>query len=64
MSNHLSPNNCPIREHTADGVNVGRCFFHCPNDVCPRHGDVSEALELYRTTGSLTNDSFAKKAKT
>lgn len=37
-------NNCPIRERTGDGVAVGRCWFHCPNGVCPRHGDVTKYL--------------------
>jgi hypothetical protein len=50
------PNNCPIREHTADGVSVGRCWHYCPDGKCPRHGDVSSALLHYRSTGKLTND--------
>jgi hypothetical protein len=52
----FAPNNCPIREHTADGVPVGRCWYHCPRGVCPRHGDVRSALAHYRTTGRLTNE--------
>ncbi len=48
--------NCPIRERTADGRSVGRCWFYCPDDVCPRHGDVSEALAVYRETGDLTDE--------
>lgn len=38
--------NCPIRERTGDGVSVGRCWFHCPDGICPRHGDVNKYLEL------------------
>ena len=48
--------NCPINERTADGVLVGRCWFHCPGDICPRHGDVSAELKLYRETGRLTKE--------
>lgn len=29
---------CPIREHTADGVFVGRCDFATYDYICPRHG--------------------------
>jgi hypothetical protein len=45
MTTIVGPNNCPIRERTADGRVVGRCWFHCPDGVCPRHGDVRYALE-------------------
>lgn len=48
--------NCPIREATADGVPCGRCWFHCQHNICPRHGDVSEALATYRETGKLTDE--------
>lgn len=37
--------NCPIREHTGDGVYVGRCDFAVYDGFCPRHG----ALEDYPT---------------
>jgi len=50
------PNNCPIVEMTADGHFVGRCFFFCPDDVCPRHGDVKCEFETYRETGRLTTE--------
>ena len=37
----LHPNNCAIRERTADGVSVGPCTFHLENGTtCPRHGNV------------------------
>lgn len=38
------PRNCPVRETTADGDSVGRCWFWLGDDgnTCPRHGDVSE----------------------
>lgn len=52
----IAPNACPIRERTGDGRSVGRCYFHCPDGVCPRHGDVSEPLKTYRTTGKLTDE--------
>lgn len=50
----LNVNNCPINEQTADGKIVGRCWFYCPNDICPRHGDVSKELKIYREMGKLT----------
>jgi hypothetical protein len=56
ISKYPSPSSCPIRERTADKVSVGRCYFHSPGDVCPRHGDVSGPLAVYRTTGSLTDE--------
>ena len=31
-------------------------MFFCPKDVCPRHGDVSEAFKKFREKGELTND--------
>lgn len=55
------PNNCPIREHTADRVSVGRCFFYCPDGECPRHGDVTGAMATYKASGKLTNDFDLKK---
>ncbi len=54
VKSRLQPNNCPILEKTADGDLVGRCFFFCRDDVCPRHGDVKDAFEKYRETGQLT----------
>jgi len=49
--------NCAIREFTADGVSVGRCWFYVGyNDYCPRHGDVHKIQEKYRLTGFLTDD--------
>lgn len=62
MSTPVSPKCCAVREHTADGVNVGRCW-HFVGDkcVCPRHGDVAAVMKLYRETGKLTNDSDLKR---
>ncbi len=48
--------NCPINECTGDGRYVGRCWFHCPDEICPRHGNVSVALAFYRETGKLTKE--------
>ena len=56
MSEPIAPNNCAVRERTGDGVSVGRCWFHAPDDVCPRHGDVSEVQSVFRETGSLGED--------
>lgn len=39
----LHPNNCPVIERTADGVEVGTCTFYMPDGkTCPRHGDVTK----------------------
>lgn len=53
----LFENNCPINEQTADGVQVGRCYYYLNQNVCPRHGDVSLALSRYKITGELTLES-------
>jgi hypothetical protein len=34
--------NCPIREHTGDGHYVGRCDFAHYDNVCPRHGLITD----------------------
>lgn len=46
----------PSRERTADGKSVGRCWHHCPDGICERHGDVIEELEAFRETGKLQED--------
>lgn len=52
----IASNNCPIIERTHDGDSVGRCFFYCPDGVCPRHGDVRKEIERYCETGRLTDE--------
>jgi len=53
----IGPNNCPIRERTADGVSVGRCWFWLgDNETCPRHGDVSKELEEFKKTSKLQEE--------
>lgn len=52
----IAPNNCPIIEMTADGCCVGRCFFYCLDDICPRHGDVKKEFERYHEKGQLTRE--------
>lgn len=48
-------NNCPINEQDGDGRICGRCWFYLQDGkICPRHGDVSEAVEIYKKTGKLT----------
>lgn len=37
--------NCPIKERTGDGTLVGRCWFHCPDGICPRHGNVQMYID-------------------
>lgn len=61
--NRIGHNNCPIIEVTGDNVRVGRCWFYCPDDVCPRHGNVKQPLEYYRETGKLTCERIIKIKK-
>lgn len=49
-------NSCPIRERTADGDSVGRCWFKLERKVCPRHGDVSTEVALYLEGKGLSED--------
>lgn len=43
--------NCSINEQTADGEVVGKCNFYLKDGkICPRHGDVSIAIEYYNET--------------
>jgi hypothetical protein len=37
---------CPIREHTGDGIYVGRCEFAMHDGYCPRHGAVEDYPNL------------------
>ncbi len=53
--------NCAVRERTAGGVSVGRCWYFVnkdPNGVltCGRHGDVTEIQEHFHLTGELGED--------
>lgn len=51
------PNNCAVRERTADGVCVGRCWMALDDeDNCPRHGDVRKQMEKFRADGQLFDD--------
>lgn len=53
----FNPNCCAVRERTADGTNVGRCWFRLDEkDICPRHGNVSELMKIFRETGKLQED--------
>jgi hypothetical protein len=57
LSHRQLDKNCAVREFTADGICVGRCWaFVGEHGLCPRHGDVSEAQRKYRDTGRLTDD--------
>jgi hypothetical protein len=53
---HPNPTACAVRERTADGVSVGRCYFRTEDGVCQRHGDVSEVQKRYAETGKLTDE--------
>lgn len=49
--------NCAVRERTADGVSVGRCWYALDErGFCPRHGDVREQMAEYVKTGRLFED--------
>lgn len=62
----IQPNNCAVRQHTADGHSVGRCW-HWLGDgayqVCPLHGDVSEVQARYVADGTLTDDRTLEKKR-
>lgn len=53
---NLKSLHCPIFERTGDGFGVGRCWYHCPNGICPRHGNVIEPLRKYHNEGKLTDE--------
>jgi len=56
--------NCPILEQTADGANVGRCWFHLPDGkTCPRHGDVSVEVDHFNESGKCTLENIMRKRK-
>jgi hypothetical protein len=56
--------NCPVNEVTGDGIHVGRCWFSLKDGkVCPRHGDVSEAVKYYELTGSLYSETKLNRWK-
>jgi hypothetical protein len=57
----ICPNACAVRERTADGVLVGRCYLHLENGRCPRHGDVTKVQANYRATGRLTDERDLRK---
>jgi hypothetical protein len=54
---------CAVRERTADGVSVGRCWFTTEAGVCPRHGDVSKVQAEYARTGRLTDEGDLYEAR-
>lgn len=56
VTRYPSPHACAVRERTADGVSVGRCWFNVVDDKCPRHGDVSKVQAEYVRTGRLTDE--------
>lgn len=54
LGNRPFSNNCAVMEVTADGVNVGRCWYYLRAGLCYRHGDVSAIQEVYVKTGKLS----------
>jgi hypothetical protein len=61
MTDYPNPTACAVRERTADGVSVGRCYFQVVDGRCPRHGDVRKVQERYAETGRLTNETDLRK---
>ena len=48
---------CAVRERTGENVNVGRCYhFVGDENVCPRHGNVSDVQKRFSETGKLTDE--------
>jgi hypothetical protein len=42
----LFPNNCAVKEYTADGVYVGPCEYYLTNGTtCSRHGVVKQVKQ-------------------
>lgn len=37
-----NPHNCPVREYTADGLNVGACWRYLVQGACEVHGQIYE----------------------
>lgn len=57
MAIPIMPECCPVRQHTANRVSVGRCWLYLKHGrVCPTHKDVKDAVEKYKNTGEMTND--------
>lgn len=53
---------CPVREKTADGNSVGRCWLSVGRDnLCIRHGDVTDAVQVYKELGQLTDEHNLRK---
>ncbi len=53
---HQAVHNCPINTRTCDGEYMGRCWHTTRDYVCPIHGNVKEAIELFKSTGKLTKE--------
>lgn len=56
MTKYPNPTACAVRERTANGVSVGRCYFQVVDGKCPRHGDVTAVQARYAETGRLTDE--------
>lgn len=52
----IDSSNCAVRQYTADGVNVGRCWHYVRDGRCPIHGDVTSVQAHYAATGKLTDE--------
>ena len=54
--------NCPVLELTGDNTPCGRCYFYLAPDengdrvICPRHGNVKDAVEHHVEAGKLTRE--------
>ena len=54
---------CPIIEQTADGNTCGRCWFLLWDNVCERHGDVSDEVERFEKEGHCTIENVMRRRK-
>ena len=48
--------NCAVRQFTADGRSVGRCWHYVRDGKCPVHDDVRAVQDHYARTGELTDE--------
>uniref|UniRef100_A0A6M3LHB1 Uncharacterized protein n=1 Tax=viral metagenome TaxID=1070528 RepID=A0A6M3LHB1_9ZZZZ len=61
---YIFRNCCPILEQTADGYNVGRCWYYLPDGKrCWRHGDVEVEVKYYLETGKCTLENKMRQRK-
>jgi hypothetical protein len=58
---HRNLDACAVRQFTADGVSVGRCWYTVTAGMCPLHGDVAGVQKRFAETGELTDETKLPK---